>query len=364
MSGIKDTVWDLEPHTQAKHEILKSYLKAWFPILSRYNGNIIYLDGFAGPGIYSKGEFGSPVIAISTALNHSHKGSFGKIVFLFIEKDSKRMDNLKFIINKEFPSLPDNITHEFVGAPFAPTLGKILEAMEQKNSKLAPTFAFLDPFGFSGLPMNVISRLLLYEKVEVFITFMSGFITRFADNLRSKALTELFGDEDWRQVNEVDPHEKDRFLIDLYRTKLRHYTGVQHIRSFEMSGERGQVVYHLVYATNSLKGLEVMKKAMLNIDKRGIYKFSDRTNPVQTQLIDFDNRIWVPRAAEMVFDKFRGNKVDEESIRSFVLADTPYDYQKKILEYLERSEPPKILNVTDRPRKFVYPKGCLITFAE
>jgi three-Cys-motif partner protein len=45
-------VWPLDPHTHAKHVILRSYLGAWFPILNKYNGRIVYIDGFAGPGEY------------------------------------------------------------------------------------------------------------------------------------------------------------------------------------------------------------------------------------------------------------------------------------------------------------------------
>ena len=60
------TVWELEDHTAAKHEILRRYLAAWFPILSSsgYNRRGLFIDGFAGPGIYSKGELGSPIIAL------------------------------------------------------------------------------------------------------------------------------------------------------------------------------------------------------------------------------------------------------------------------------------------------------------
>ena len=46
----KDTIWALEPHTAAKHKILACYLDAWFPILAKYNGRIVYLDGFSDPG--------------------------------------------------------------------------------------------------------------------------------------------------------------------------------------------------------------------------------------------------------------------------------------------------------------------------
>ena len=34
MTAPKTTVWELEPHTRAKHAILRRYLQAWTPILS------------------------------------------------------------------------------------------------------------------------------------------------------------------------------------------------------------------------------------------------------------------------------------------------------------------------------------------
>ncbi len=72
MSDELPTVWPLEPHTEAKHAILKSYLQAWAPILARRakklgleNKPLRFIDGFAGPGIYEKGEPGSPVLAVN-----------------------------------------------------------------------------------------------------------------------------------------------------------------------------------------------------------------------------------------------------------------------------------------------------------
>jgi three-Cys-motif partner protein len=62
------TVWPAEPHTLVKHKILRRYVQAWFPILTqqaqnlrRQYGNldsreILFIDGFAGPGEYEGGE--------------------------------------------------------------------------------------------------------------------------------------------------------------------------------------------------------------------------------------------------------------------------------------------------------------------
>lgn len=59
MAAPRTTVWDLEPHTRAKHEILKRYLEAWTPILALGGfPEIIYMDGFAGRVDTRKGRTG------------------------------------------------------------------------------------------------------------------------------------------------------------------------------------------------------------------------------------------------------------------------------------------------------------------
>jgi three-Cys-motif partner protein len=69
MAAPRQTIWPLEPHTRAKHEILKRYLQAWMVILSQGRfPEILYIDGFAGPGEYAGGEAGSPIIALDAAL--------------------------------------------------------------------------------------------------------------------------------------------------------------------------------------------------------------------------------------------------------------------------------------------------------
>ena len=94
MSKITKTIWSIEPHTEAKHAILRKYLDAWLPIITRWNGRVVYIDGFAGPGEYIGGEDGSPIIAIKAVLEH--KLSIGaETRMLFIEADKNRCEFLK-----------------------------------------------------------------------------------------------------------------------------------------------------------------------------------------------------------------------------------------------------------------------------
>ena len=72
MGNHNTTIWDKQPHTRAKHEILRRYLDAWLPIMSRYNERLLILDGFAGPGEYTDGSDGSPLIAVNALIQHPH----------------------------------------------------------------------------------------------------------------------------------------------------------------------------------------------------------------------------------------------------------------------------------------------------
>src|SRR6266446_6866984 len=106
MTAPKTTIWPLLPHTRAKHEILSRYLDAWLPILSRGQfPTMLYIDGFAGPGVYSNGEDGSPIIAIKRALAVGIPVTT-QLHFFFVEKDPARAQVLKELVDAM--ALPKN----------------------------------------------------------------------------------------------------------------------------------------------------------------------------------------------------------------------------------------------------------------
>ena len=366
MPPIDSTTWELEPHTKAKHEILREYLKAWFPIMATYSGRIVYLDGFAGPGIYSKGEEGSPVIAIRTALEHKLINKFKQIVFWFIEKDQDRFDTLLQTLANKFPELEnkddDRIVYDVKKAEFATLVKKELSELEQRDQTLAPTFALLDPFGFAGLPMALIKQLLQYKKCDVLITFMVGFVVRFRDELRENALNELFDTNEWKKADEQStPEKRERFLIDLYVRKLKE-GGAKFVKTFRMVNFANKTVYYLVYGTKNRKGLDVIKEAMMKVGEGTFYRFSDRTDPGQTFLLDYNTDEWKDVLGNLVYQQFKNKTVTLAEIEEFV-SDGPFIFRKSVLKRLEQNDSPKIINVQNRNRSFTYPENCIVTFA-
>lgn len=139
MSDKIGVIWPLEPHTEAKHDILRYYLGAWFPILATTRRRLLYVDGFAGPGEYEGGKDGSPIIALKVASDHVLKSKLQRsgmeLVFLFIEEDAARFQNLEGKIATL--NLPSNFRIIKECDCFASSFGKVLTEIEQQSKQLA-----------------------------------------------------------------------------------------------------------------------------------------------------------------------------------------------------------------------------------
>src|ERR1700719_5434474 len=178
MAAPTTTIWPLDPHTSAKHAILRRYLKAWIPILTlgRFP-RVAYFDGFAGPGKYSGGEDGSPVIALKAALEQNPPIR-GQVIFRFVEEKPDRAEVLQQIV-KSLP-IPNNFDVKVEGGRKFEAAFKDFRTHYVNNAgKIPPTFAFIDPFGWTGAPFSAVQFLMSQSSCEAFITFMYEEINRF-----------------------------------------------------------------------------------------------------------------------------------------------------------------------------------------
>jgi len=358
------TVWDLEPHTAAKHAILRRYLQAWIPILSSAHDRVVYIDGFAGPGVYSRGEDGSPVIALKSALEHASRIK-GEIAFLFIELDPERKRSLERSVAAL--TLPSNFRVTIHLGKCDETINGVLDDLDRAGGNLAPTFAFLDPFGFSHTPFSLVKRLMGHRRCEVLITFMYEEINRFlSQEQMPQHFDGLFGCPAWAQARQLSaPGQRKSFLRDLYRKQLEGDAGATFVRSFEMLNRDNRTDYFLFFGTKSIDGLKKMKEAMWKVDEGGTFQFSDATDPNQSILFEAG-----PDAADLrkrVLEVFQGREVSIEKLEEFVITRTPYretHLRKTILVPMEKAIPPGIEAVQAPPsrRRGQYPKGTVIRF--
>lgn len=357
----KDTIWPIEPHTLAKHQILLKYWQAWLPIMSSWNGRVLYVDGFAGPGLYMGGEPGSPIIALDAAINHRAAIS-AEVVFLFIEADQSRTEFLQSLLADK--PLPPNLNCHVYNSRFDEVITEVLDYIEEQKKRLAPAFVLVDPFGYSHTPFEVISRLLSNRRCEVLITFMYEFINRFvSEEGQWEHLDRLYGTRDWRAVLQAQtPYERRSILHGVYRRQLEQHAGVKYVLPFEMEDPGGHTEYFLFFCTNSLDGLAKMKHAMWAVDPSGNFRYAYSSNPNQLQLFhlgpDFS------RLRQEVTGAFRGKEVAVDAVEEFVLVSTPFldtHYRRQVLAPMERDGEVQILR-SPRKRRFSYPSGTVIRF--
>ena len=254
--------------------VLESYLQAWLPIMTRWNRRVLFIDAFAGPGEYSGGEPGSPVIALRALIDHRAKNQIqSEVIYRFIENDEARCDHLEAVLAGLAAELPPRCTYEVIYANFDETLTEVLDRIDEQRARLAPAFVMIDPFGVSGTPMNTIRRILENPKSEVYISFMFREINRFAGHPSFEThLDKLFGCSEWRNGRGLaDSNARKEFYCQLYKRQLK-LNGAQHVLRFELF-EGGRLVYVIFFGTNGLEGCDKMKQAIWKAAPFGDFRF-------------------------------------------------------------------------------------------
>jgi three-Cys-motif partner protein len=181
-------------------------------------------------------------------------------------------------------ALPQNfVVHVEGGRRFEPAFEDFRRRHFGSAGRLPPTFAFIDPFGWTGAPFSTVRYILGQPKCEVLVTFMYEEINRFLSHCDQTAnFDTFFGCLDWRKgTGLAGARERNRFLHDLY---LRQHEGCRgrQIRPVLSDAQYvGSDRYYLFYVTGSLTGLKKMKEAMWAVDSSGEFSFSDATDPRQ-----------------------------------------------------------------------------------
>lgn len=372
-AGPRETIWEAEPHTLAKHRVFRKYLDAWVPTLGQsLSGRVrvVIIDGFAGPGEYKGGEDGSPVVAIKAVVEHQAFSRLkGEFVFLFVEANKERCDHLRSVALPRLGELPENVKIRVECGKFDETAMAVLDDVEGRGSQLAPSFAFIDPFGFSDTPMAVIRRLLNQPRAEVLITVMLENVNRFLTHPSPSVLDrfdELFGNSTWREL--IDVPKRFSSLGDFYKKQLLS-NGAKYVWSFRMIDEGNRPIYDLFFATKNIDGLKKMKRAMWAVDPGGGFRFSDRA-PIEANLVLFGTDPDFGTLRRRLVDEFLGETKLYSEIEEWVLTETPFHdghiktRSLKILEDEGRIEYLPPIGAPERRRKKgTFPEfNCRIRF--
>jgi three-Cys-motif partner protein len=256
--------WPRDHHTAAKHDLLRRYLQAWYPIiLSRWQ-RAAYVEGFAGPGVYKDDQPGSPIVALDVFLDDSAHMRGRRLDVVLLEKHRGRITELQ-------RQIATRLVERNAPTALMPTLRRgvcdqdLLPLLHEVGVIGSPAFVFLDSFGGPDVPYDLVQAIAANPASEVLVTFGTNFPTRFVriDDHAATADT-VFGGPEWRAVQHQPPSRKKTFLVDQYRESLRR-AGFSYTLTFEMIDENRHPLF-LIFGTSHEAGLRVMKEAMWNVD--------------------------------------------------------------------------------------------------
>lgn len=352
MTDPKDTIYQADPHTRAKHQILQGYLQRWLPILARQsqnmgrgNARLLYVDGFAGAGEYIDNIPGSPIVAIQTALASTTAFTVPTRIKL-IEIRPDRVANLRKLVEQMRPELTRSgriVVDDPIQGDCERVINQLIDEHEQCRQRLGPALFFLDQFGYSSFSMQLIGRILKNDVCEVFSYLNWNMLNPFmADTTKHSGIIKAFGGSEWMEV--LDLHGKareDRFR-DIYLAALRSRAGAAYSYPFAMRDPNDRVIYWLFFCSNNIRGLEEMKAAMWGVDRSGGFEFSDKHADSLGKLFTYGD----DELGRDLLDAFDGQTLTVGEVREFTLVNTPACIYKGALGDLERT---KRLEAIDPP---------------
>lgn len=321
--------WDRSAHTAAKHDLYAQYLVKWFPILVRgWGGEATYAEGFAGPGVYTGGEPGSPIIALRVLLDSGLSDQVRRVRLLFIDADKRCVDlldkRLEMTAGQRRTTVEGLRRH---GVEVELLHGRCDQALEplldRYDAWAHPLLVNLDTFGAS-VPAALLGRVAATPAGEVLITMGPGYFTRFATVEDLTHGDAVFGGEQWREVADVPSQEKADWLLEQYRATVAQ-AGFRFVLHFTLVDERGQLLY-LIFGTTSRKGLVKMKEAMWEVDRSHGVGYRDPRDP-QQQTLEIELEPQVAPLRRLVLAELGrrpARQATEADLRDFALLETVY----------------------------------------
>jgi len=130
----------MKEQTKMKHRILSLYLNPWIKKISTIDSTLLFVDGFAGPGIYPDGSNGSPLIAMDMADKMLSKSDrindrIDSFECIFIEKNPENYEKLKQSVQQKEKSVDDRISPTCIQGEFEDWAEDFIESSSMEHHR-------------------------------------------------------------------------------------------------------------------------------------------------------------------------------------------------------------------------------------
>ena len=331
--------WDYKEQTKAKHEVFNDYIDKWIKIVGAYN-KLNYIDGFGGIGAYKdksgKIFYGSPVL-VAKAIQKIISKLKRAVNILVIDENKDNLDNIKKIFEYE----KINVEPMLINSDFDKAINDILDNVQN----IAPTFIFIDPFGFK-IKIKTIERIMKINKSEVFLNFMFTRINQFLSDKKTKnTFDDLFGPCDWQKFKNLKGAEREKGIVECYRNQLKKFSKYVYYFKLEFPSKR-KTFYYLFHLTNYFLGCAIMKSSFAKFHYGRVEYRGTRDN--QMGLFEVKD-IKINNVTSYLKDKYKGQQKSFQQILEEQIDETEFleSHFREAIKEMENKD----LNISRLPPK-------------
>jgi three-Cys-motif partner protein len=370
VTGSTDTFFE-ESREQSivKAEIVEKYFDAWAGIITgaqdrfkRGENRIAYIDLFAGPGRYKEGAISTPLRVLQKAIAKPQYAT--RLVTIFNDKNDDNARTLEQAI-KQLPGI-DTLTYQ--PEIWNQEVGDKI-AQQFARMKTIPILAFIDPWGYKGLTLQLVNAFVKDWGCDCIFFFNYNRINAGLSNpFVHEHMCALFGSERARSLGErlepMSPMEREATIVNELALALKQY-GARYVLPFCFKNETGKrTTHHLILVTKGFKGYEVMKDIMAKSSssaEQGVpsFAYSPATDRQQTFLFELNRPLDDLRA--MLLDAFAGQTLTMRKIYEDHSVDRPY-LARNYKDVLAALEQENVITTKGRKSKRGFADEILVTF--
>ncbi|MBC7944548.1 MAG: three-Cys-motif partner protein TcmP [Burkholderiales bacterium] len=358
--------------SRVKAVIVTKYFLAWASVMmgaqDRHAGNygdrIAYLDLFAGPGRYEDGTKSAPLMILEKAIADEKLRS--RLVTIFNDADKQCTRELQSTI-ADLPGIetlryPPQVLHEEVGA-------EIIKMFVQ--TKMVPTFFFVDPWGYKGLSLRLIDVVLKDWGCDCIFFFNYNRISMGLSNeLVEEHMNALFGEERAERLREklhgLTSEERELVIVEELCAALKDTAAnKRYVLPFRFRTDSGKrTSHHLIFVSKGFKGYEIMKDVMAresSSSDQGVasFEYSPASN---RQPLLFELSQPLDGLGEMLLKHFGGRTLSFREIYERHNVDRPF-IERNYKDVLLKLESTGAIS-TSKHRKGTFGPKVIVKFPE
>ena len=291
-----------------KAEIVAKYFGAWAKVIIRWakkkNNNIAYVDLFSGRGGYKDGSQSTPLRILKRAIADPDMREM--LITIFNDIDYNNTQSLQDAISSldginTLKHQPIVLNKE-VGEEIVQNLQRI---------RLVPTLFFIDPWGYKGLSLKLISSAITGWGCDCIFFFNYNRINPALTNpIVETHMNDLFGKDQAdilrQEVRNLHPDQRESRIIQAIGDALKKVGGSYFLPFCFKNEDKDRTSHYLIFVSKNHRGHNIMKDIMAPYSStmiQGVPSFKYDEKPVQLSLFDSQP---LDNLANMLLDEFAG----------------------------------------------------------